>query len=76
MCFFQYLQGDFLQYLKTWKELVMGDQVNVSSMSERNKMFLSSQTYEGLLTTGKFCNRVPETHKDAKCLLRPELLKA
>ena len=48
---FQFLQSEFLGYLEEWKQAVQqrpGDY----GKAERNQMFLSYQTYEGLQMTG------------------------
>ena len=47
---FTWLKENFLNYLKLWKENV-SKRVGDFSNDEREKMFLSSQTYEGLRIT-------------------------
>ena len=45
---FLWLQNEFLVYLENWKSSVEKREGNFSR-AERNKMFLSHQTYEGIL---------------------------
>ena len=47
-----WLTNDFLNYLNTWKESVSNREGNFSAQ-DRKKMFLSQQTYEGLVITAK-----------------------
>ena len=46
----QFLAEDFLGYIEAWRESVMAREG--FSKSEKKKMFLTQQTYEGLKTTG------------------------
>ena len=47
---FDWLQNDFLGYLRSWKDSVEGRAGNFEA-SDRVRMFLSHQTYEGLIIT-------------------------
>lgn len=47
---FNWLKNDFLNYLKNWKESVE-NRPGDYSQSERDKMFLSHQTYKGIIIT-------------------------
>lgn len=49
---FDFLQGEFLQYLEDWRSSVQNRQGQFSA-GERQKMFLSLQTYRGLVMTVK-----------------------
>jgi hypothetical protein len=46
----QFLTEDFMAYIESWRESVMAR--DGFSKAEKNKMFLTHQTYEGLKTTG------------------------
>lgn len=48
---FQFLATEFLGYIEAWRDTVMARPG--FSKTQRNKMFLTQQTYEGLKTTGK-----------------------
>ena len=50
--YMQFLAEDFLGYIENWQTSVMGR--DGFTKQEKNKMFLSKQTYEGLKTTGNF----------------------
>ena len=49
---FSWLENDFLQYLKEWKDATETRHGNFSS-KEREKMFISRQTHEGIMITVK-----------------------
>lgn len=53
---FQFLQQEFLAYLATWKESVSNREG--FTKQEKNKMFLTHQTYKGLLTTGGYTSLI------------------
>ena len=47
---FDFLEGEFLQYLENWRDSVKNRQ-GPYSPADRQKMFLSHQTYKGLVMT-------------------------
>ena len=47
---FQFLAEDVMGYIEDWKKSVMVREG--FSRSEKNKMFLSQQTYDGMKSTG------------------------
>ena len=47
---FEFLENQFLKYLKDWKD-VIANRKGAFSKLEKSKMFLSEQTYEGILTS-------------------------
>ena len=49
---FNWLENDFLQYLKEWKDVAETRHENVSS-KERENMLISRQTHEGVIMTVK-----------------------
>jgi hypothetical protein len=49
--FVQFLEDEFLGYLQSWKNQVENRLGNFTK-SERKKMFISQQTYEGIQRTG------------------------
>lgn len=46
---FQWMQEVFLKYFSDWKENI--EEQKTCSKTDKNKMFISTQTYEGILTT-------------------------
>jgi hypothetical protein len=50
---FQWLEKDFLGYLKEWNDSVKAR--SDFSDAEKTKMLLSRETLEGLHITGRFC---------------------
>ena len=55
----QFLAEDFLGYIDAWRAGVMGREG--FTKAEKNKMFLTQQTYDGLRTTGT-CVSIPKQY--------------
>ncbi len=56
-CYFQWLNDVFLTYFIDWRDQVRSTP-NMTT-AEQNKMFISQQTFHGIVMTGKYGTTMP-----------------